>query len=205
MILVILTTSITVVGLTGFIYSTDVYINNDFEDMQLLFYIACITVSNIKVVIIIYNSDEIRKLFDLSHESFLSNKYCKKKYQMKNFKKQSVRTFVWYIFFFYSTALLWILLPNTKIIDETTNMIIRKNNVLNLKYPITVKTYNTYYNIFYVIESILTIYCGFELIMFDVFLLSTLQLISTRYEMVSSAYQNIVLNVQNESRELKYY
>jgi len=156
-----------------------------------------------RAAVVIYNADELWKLFNISRESFLSNKYSKKNYfRMKNCKEQSVKTLVWYIFFFYMTALLWILLPNIKIIDETaTNMVTRKINVLNLRYPITAETYNTYYIIIYVIEGILTSFCAFELAMFDIFLISTLQLISTQYEMVSSAYQNIALNVQNESGE----
>jgi len=205
--IVVLTTLVTVIGLTGLVYNNDKSLNNSFQDMQMLFYIACITVGNIKIIIIICNADEIWKTFDVEHESFLSNKYCKKNFfKINNCRKQSIRTLSLYIFLFYMAGILWIILPIIVNTDEIViNKNIHKNNVVNLRYPIKVETYNIYYNWLYVIETILCGYCTFGLVVFDIFILAKLQLIATQYDILSSAYENIVFIDENEEGKSVYY
>lgn len=207
--MVVLTTTVTVIGLTGFVYNNDEFINTSFKDMQVLFYLACITVGNLKIFIVIYNADEIWKLFNIAHELFLSSKFCKMNYfKIKCCGEQAVRTLHCYLIIFCMTAILWILLPNIVNTDEAfTNKNNRKLNVVNLRYPVTTETYNTYYNRFYVLEVILCSYCTFGLVLFDIFLFVMLQLISTEYDIVSSAYENNirVFHDENEDGKLLLY
>lgn len=205
--LVVLTTTVAVTGLTGLIYHNNDSLNNGFQNIRILFSIAVQTIGNIKVIITICNADELWKTFEIAHESFSSNKYCKKnRFKVLNCRKHFRRTSIWYIIIFYMAAFFWILLPNVVNIDETaTNNYIRKINILNLKYPIKVETYNTYYNAIYVIEAIVCVYSIFGLILFDIFLFEELQLISIQYEMLSSAYENMVFIDQNEDGKSIYY
>lgn len=207
--LITVTTVITVVGLSGFVYTSNNSKDDIFKIMQLLFYIACITVGNMKMIIIIYNAKQIWNLFNIAHESFLSSENCRKYYlNLKCCGKRFERTFQWYIFIFFMTAFLWIVVPiiilnnhqigHTKTQNnENTYMI----NVVNLKYPITVNTYNTFYKFIYVMEVMIVLYSAYGLVAFDTFLIAILQLISTHYEIISLAYENLECNVKNQYSE----
>lgn len=61
----------TLIGLFGFIYKTNVIItNNAFQGMQIIFHIFCSLSGHTKIIVIIYNSKTIWKLFDVARDSF---------------------------------------------------------------------------------------------------------------------------------------
>lgn len=167
----------------------------------MLFYLACITVGNWKIIFIIYNSKTIFELFDIANDSFLSNKHCKKNfYKLVDCGKSFSKIFPWYFFLFFMTAFTWITMPlilnnqgSTKINEN-----IRIVNVVNLRYPITVKTYNSFYKELYIMEAIMCSYGAFGLVIFDVFLIAMLKLISTQYEIISSAYESLEFITLND-------
>lgn len=198
--LVTITTVITVVGLSGYTYQIDNYSLDDvFKSMKTLFYIACITIGNVKMIIIICNAEKLLKLFNIAHESFFSNKYCRQKYfKLVHHGHRLSTIFIWYFILFMSTGIMWMIVPivilNNHHVDNIqtqNNENIPKINVINLKYPISVNTYNKFYNTIYVIESVMTLYSAYGLVIFDIFLIAILQVISTYYEIISSAYEHI--------------
>jgi len=204
--LVVFTSAVAVIGLTGLVYNNDDSLKKGFQDMQILFIMSCLTIGNMKVIIIICNANKIWKTFDVEHQSFFSNKYCHRNhFKIKDCREHSRRTLTWYIFIFLTAAVFWVLSPKIVNTNETaTNKFIRKINILNLKYPIKLETYNTYYNAFYVIEAIFCLYGVFGLVVFDIFLLARLKLISTQYDILSSAYENIILIGKNKNSKLVY-
>lgn len=203
-ICIIFSTTMTLIGLSGFFFKTEFAREYGFKDMQMSFYLACITVGNLKLAIIIVNAKKLWDLFKVAHESFLSSKYCKNNYfKIVNRGKQFTRIFPWYSFLFFMTAFSWITLP--KIIDNhntskeiNINENTHRNNIVNLRYPISVITYNMHYHIIYALESVLCVYCTYGLVTFDLFLIALLQLISVQYEIVLSAYENLELTVKDE-------
>lgn len=210
--LVIFTSIMTLIGLSGFLYKVDsiAYEENSFQNIQMLFYLSCISLGNLKIAITVYNADAIWKLLNVAHESFISNKYCKQdKYKLNISGKQFVRIFPWYFFLFFMTAVSWSIVPivvNNQVESKETqnNENIYMTNVANLRYPITVKTYNTYYKSFYALEFILVFYCAYGLVVFDLFIVALLQLLATHYEIISSAYENFKYKAENKNGELKY-
>lgn len=211
--LVIFTSIMTVIGLSGFLYKFDNVTSeeNSFKNIQMFFYLSCIWLGNLKIATTVYNADAIWNLFNVAHESFLSNKYCKqdKIYKFHDSGKQFARIFPWYFLMFIMTALAWSIVPivvnNQAAINETqNNENIYMTNIANLRYPITVKTYNTFYNGFYALEFIMVWYCAYGLVVFDLFIVALLQLLATHYEMISSAYENFINKAENENGELKY-
>lgn len=196
------TSIMTVVGLSGVFYTTSSSADNGFKDLQMLFYVGCITVGNWKLIVIIRNADKFWNLIGITHESYLSNKHCEGySFKVINRGKRFTKMFPWYFFLFFMTSFSWITLP--RIIDyhgesnETNTDEIKRRNVVNLKYPISDKTYNTHYNIIYVMESVMCSYCAYGLVTFDLFIILLLQIISTQYEIVSSAYENFKFNAED--------
>lgn len=205
--LIMLTTIVTVIGLTGFVYNNDEPLKNEFQYMQIYFTSTLQMFANIKSIMIICNADEVWKTFFVANETILSNKYCKKnRWKIMNSKEYSRRTLILYVFVFFMTAMFWILLSIfLNIVEPATNKYIRKINIFNLKYPIKVETYNKYYSVVYIIEAILCFYCAFGLVAFDVFILAELQLISTQFEILSSVYEDSVNIDENEDGKSIYY
>jgi len=210
--LVIFTSIMTVIGLSGFVYKTDNITSeeNSFTDIQMLFYLSCIGLGNLKIAITVYNADAIWKLFNVAHESFLTNKHCKQdKYKLNKRGKQFSRIFSWYFLMFIMTAIAWSVVPivvnNHAASNETqNNENIYMTNIANLRYPITVKTYNTFYKGFYALEFIMVWYSAYGLVVFDLFIVALLQLLATHYEIISSAYENFKYKAENKDGELKY-
>jgi len=109
------------------------------------------------------------------------------------------------------TGFLWITIPiisniliNDVINDESQiNKSVEKINVLNLWYPITSKTYNSFYNVFYIMECVMVMYSAYGLVTFDLFLIAILQLISTQYEIISAAFENLKFEYKNNDGEFK--
>lgn len=195
--LVAITTMITGLGLSGFTYKTNYSSLDDiFRTMQMIFYIACITVGNIKMMIIVCNVDKLWNVLNIAQETFFSNKYCRENY-FKLVKHRNRFSFIFalYFFIFIMTGVSWCIVPivvlNDHRVENNTKPLTNKINIINLKYPIPVNTYNEFYNTIYVIESIMVIYSAYGLALFDIFLFAILQLISAYYEIISSAYEHV--------------
>ncbi|KAE9539565.1 hypothetical protein AGLY_004817 [Aphis glycines] len=208
MMIVVFTSIITVIGLSGFFYKPNdiTYEKTSFKDIQILFYLACIVVGNLKICITIYNAKTIWKLFKVAHESFLSNNYWKQnKHKINKCGKKFAKIFPWYLFIFLMTAFAWSIVPivvnNHVASKETQNdENIYMTNVVNMRYPITAKTYNKFYKGFYVLEFIVVWYSAYGLVVFDLLTLGLLQLLATHYEIIASAYENFKMT-KNENGE----
>lgn len=197
MILIIITTIMTVIGLTGFVYNTDDSMDIGLKKMQMIFYIFSILSGNLKIITILYNSKAIQKLFSITQESFLSSKRYKIMYnfKMENCRKQMLKYYPWYLLIFIFTAVTWITTPiivNTMANKEIqNNYAIHRVNVVNMKYPINEETYNTFYYVIFVLESVMCMYCGFGLVIFDLLIFTFLAIIATQYEMIIYAYESL--------------
>ncbi|XP_050059676.1 odorant receptor 67a-like [Aphis gossypii] len=209
MMIVVFTSIITVIGLSGFFYKPNdiTYEKISFKDIQILFYLACIVVGNLKICITIYNAKTIWKLFKVAHDSFLSNNYWKQnKHKINKCGKKFAKIFPWYLFIFLMTAFAWSIVPivvnNHVASKETQNdENIYMTNVVNMRYPITAKTYNKFYKGFYVLEFIVVWYSAYGLVVFDLLTLGLLQLLATHYEIIASAYENFKMT-KNENGKL---
>lgn len=183
--------------MSGNVFGTDGRVDHDFKDLQLLFYIGCMTIVNVKLIMVMCNSEQIFYLFTVVHKSFLTSEHCKKNWhKIVNCGRQFRRIFPFYLFFFFMTGILWTTMPvivnNYTAIGEIQNdsSTSRKRNIVNLRFPVTVSTYNTFYGVFFSVECLLVSYCTFGLVTYDLFLIALLLITSGHYEIVSSAYEN---------------
>lgn len=196
-ILIMVTTTMTVVGMSGNVFGTDGPVEYDFKYVQLLFYIGCILIGNVKLIIVICNAERIFDLFTVAHNSFLTSKHCKKNWRkIENCRRQFKRIFLFYLFFFFMTGILWTSMPvivnNYTVSGKLQNDLStsRKLSIVNLRFPVTVSTYNKFYSVFFSVECLLVSYCTFGLVTYDLFLIALLLLTSDHYQVVSSAYES---------------
>lgn len=77
----------------------------------------------------------------------------------------------------------------------------RLENVINRRYPITVNTYNQYYVLFYIIETIIAIKSLYLILMIDILLLSIGWAITVQYEVLAVAFKNLGHDVNFQKGE----
>lgn len=187
-LMVAFTWSYTLVGLSGVIYRPDgAPLAYSFKDMQTLFYLACITVGNLKMVTIVRNAGAIWDLFsDVPAAAGRAPAISR----LAECRKRFARIFPWYVFMFANTAFAWIIMP--VVLDRGSRPAAgRRTNVVNLRYPVAAETYDGYYAAFFAMECVVTSYSAMGLVLFDVFLIALLQLTSAQYEIVSSSYESV--------------
>jgi len=64
-------------------------------------------------------------------------------------------------------------------------------NIMNFPYPVSRRTYNRYYFIFYSFEVVLGVYYWYSTIIFNFIFISFAFVLSTQYEIVTQALENI--------------
>lgn len=195
--MVTFTSSYTFVGLSGiFCGPDDAAVVDIYKDMQTLFYVACISVGNLKIITTIRNAGTIWKSFFVVREPSAvasAGELCEiNDSRLANCGKRFAKIFPWYFFLFASTAFAWVMAP---IIlnhgDAPNSENFRKTNVINLRYPVTAKTYNEFHKTFFAMESVMVSYSAFGLVSFDLFMIAVLQMTSTQYGIVSSWYETL--------------
>lgn len=211
-LLVLYTTTVSVVGLYGFFNTANNLVDSSIKDVQPLLGITFTMLGNFKIILTIYNAEEIWNLLHVSHKDFLSSKGCKKNYKkLVTCGKRFARIiFPFYLSISSAATILWIITPiclNKYVIKEEiqSENNFRKSNIINLKYPVSVETYNTFFYAFYIMEFTTMIYSFYGVVTFDLFLIVILQLISTQYDVVRSAYANLEVVVKNDEGISVYF
>lgn len=201
--LILLTTTTMLIGIFGIFYKVENSLHNSLIDMHEYFYILCNIVGNLKVTLIIYNSDKIWKLFDVSHhDMFLFSKLSPEQiYKTKKFKMRFEKISYLYIFQFFITSFSWALIP-ILLNNNLQNNDIRKMNITNLRYPIATKIYNRSYSLVYTIEMIMLCYTTYAVLLYDLLILLLLPIISSQYQIVSYAFENLKSRDDQEDGKL---
>lgn len=209
-VFIIFTTSMTILGLSGFFYKVHNinYNHNDVDIIFLIFYIVCITIGNLKVIIIMFKARQLRNVLEITDESFLSNTFSKRNYY-KIVKCSGLlsKFFNLYFIFLLLTLTSYAIVPivlNARSINGTTQNTetIQKINIINLRYPFTVETYNAFFKIFYASECIILFYIGFGVFALDLLSMTVLVVISAQYKLIASAFEVLEYRVDDEDGAL---
>lgn len=165
----------------------------------------CIFIATYKTINVITNANEIWSLFNILHDSFLSNRHSKRNfYKIKNRGDQVTTFFSVYVYLMAITLTLFTMFPiilNTLFLSEQKQYAetIQKFNIINLRYPITVETYNIFYKVIYVMEFVMAIFTGFGEIAFDILLMTIIIIISAQYENIALACEALQPQVGNKN------
>jgi len=209
-VFIVFTTSMTILGLSGFFYKVHNtnYNNSNVDTIFIIFYVVCITIGNFKIIIIIYKARQLRDMLEITDESFLSNTFYKRNYY-KIVKCGGLlsKFFNLYFSFLLITLTSYAIVPivlNAHSINGTTQNTetIKKMNIINLKYPFTVETYNAFFKIFYASECIMLFYIGFGVFALDLLSMTILMVISAQYKLIASAFEVLEYRVDDEDGAL---
>lgn len=147
-----------------------------------------------KLYIFLYNADKIWDIFNVTRLNFLTSLQCSKNIDiMYNYKKKITKITNFFFIITFIADVQWIIFPlvfNTFTTSENiTNQ--RKMNIMNLEFPVTIPTYNEYYNIFYLMEMFTIIFFMYIVNISDLFLISFCMVISAQYKVLARAFKNI--------------
>lgn len=202
--------TITVIGISGLFYQVDGSREYDLKlYMRLFSSIIFVLLGYFITYTVITNANNIQNLFDIAHESFSKSEHCKQLfYKMEIFGKNFTTYYLLYVLLFFMTALAYILLPifwndNGELIEITqSNDNFLMVNVLNYMYPITMNIYNKFYMTIYIMESIVCAYSFYVVFTFDILVITLLNIISTQYEIILSAYGILELRDEEQNGKL---
>lgn len=159
-----------------------------------------------KVIILIFNRNKILDLLDVTCLKFLKSKQCYNNIEiLYKHRNRALKLTQLYFNFCILVIIQWILCPiiiNSFIADKNENR--RLENVINRRYPITVNTYNQYYALFYIIETIIAIKSLYLILMIDILLLSIGWAITVQYEVLAVAFKNIGHDVNFQKGETTF-
>jgi len=159
-----------------------------------------------KVIILILNRNNILDLLDVTCLKFLKSKQCYNNIEiLYKHRNRTLQLTQLYFNFCILVIIQWVLCPiiiNSFIVDKNDNR--RLENVINRRYPITVNTYNQYYVLFYIIETIIAIKSLYLILMIDILLLSIGWAITVQYEVLAVAFKNLGHDVNFQKGETTF-
>jgi hypothetical protein len=194
-----------VFGNCGFLFDLE-----DTIDKTDLFIIIFSNVFNFyilwKMIILIFYRNKILDLLNVTSLNFLKSEQClyniKILYKHRNRVIQSTQL---YYKFCMSVLIPWFIYPiiiNSFVANKNDNR--RLENIINRRYPMDVNTYNQYYVLFYIIETIIAVKSLYLVLMIDILLLSIGWAIIVQYEVLAVTFKNIGHVVNLRKGETKF-
>ncbi|XP_060881539.1 uncharacterized protein LOC132953015 [Metopolophium dirhodum] len=198
---------ITIFGVMGFFIKmedtdTDPSKSNSFE---LIIILTNCSLSSLKMYTLISNSKIIWDLFDLTRTDFLR---CSRHSQLitENFVKRCKKSTTitkWIARSFLIGLILWVMGPFIANEEYTKpNTVHRHKNIINIKFPVTVKTYNNYYFVFYLMEVAVGFCIVYGSVLIDAYLMSFCWIISAQYQSVTKAFTTFGYNEQGSPKDI---
>ncbi|XP_025207395.1 uncharacterized protein LOC112603161 [Melanaphis sacchari] len=186
-------------GNCGFFFELEDTINN--IDVFLIIFSSSFNYLNLwKIIILLFNKNNILDLLDVTYLNFFKSKQCHNNVEiLYKHRNRTLKCTKLYYNFCTLVIIQWVFYPiiiNSFIANKNDNR--RLENVINRPYPITVNTYNRYFVLFYIIETVIGIKSVYSLLMIDILLLSIGWAITVQYEVLAAAFKNIRHDVDHQ-------
>lgn len=169
---------------------------------------AQIYLCTLKMVVLLSNADAVRALFDVARVDFLRADPCRRyaASELRRSRDRAVRNTRLYVVLVSVVFMQWIVFPlafNAYAAaarhpsdgvdnDEAAVLVLRRTeNIVNWRYPISVRTHNRYYIAFYLAETIIGSYCFYCITIIDSFLMSFCWVIMAQHKVLCRAFSNV--------------
>lgn len=146
-----------------------------------------------KTCILLYQVDKIVDLLDVTRINFMTSELCRRNNKILDGHRNTIKKFSNFYCIFCSVVVTqWIFIAFlTNVFTEEKNLNDRIPNVINMPFPVNIRTYNQYYNLFFVIETTFTVFILYCILMIDTYLLSFGWIIIAQYELVALAFKDL--------------
>lgn len=182
---------IVIFGVTGFFVGAQ----DGFDEtgrFEIIIILTNCTLSSLKIYILVTNADVIWSLYEMACADFLRCSRHDRSIEKDLVKRWERSTTVTNLIArsFLAGMLLWFCGPfYAEEADGTSAIGIRYKNIVNVRYPVSVNTYNEYYSAFYLMEAAIGFCIVYGSVMVDAFLMSFCWIISAQYQSVATVFE----------------
>jgi len=154
-------------------------------------YSACY-VCFIKSLVLLYRPDIVWNMLDATRIDFLTSKLCRNNTNsLYDQRERIIKVTDLYYYVLHIVFVQWTLYPCLFNAFDDTTSIHRYQNILNLRFPISVGTYNQYFFIFYFLELIVLYYILYNLISYDILIMSMCWVITHQYKILAKSFADV--------------
>lgn len=146
-----------------------------------------------KILRVLYKSDTIWDLLNVTRTDFLKSKPCRIYMKtMYEYRETSIKISNYIFRYFLMVFIIWMSFPVIlKIFMMPKNPNQRHTNIFNLHYPVSVNFYNQCYFMFYFMELIIETFIAYAATTVDIFLISISLVIISQYEVLRQALESV--------------
>lgn len=186
-----------VFGLLGFVTRMEDTIDN----ISLLQVICAQThnfLSIFKIGMCLYNADKFWYVLDITRMNFLTSKSCRDHIgTLRSYRDVSIKITNLYAVTYVLCTSTWLLSPlllndfAAATPDSDSRTVRRYNNIFNFRYPVSIRAYNSYFFLYYIIEGTLILFIGYGILIVDNLLISISYVLIALYEIHGLAFKDI--------------
>lgn len=180
-------------GLLGFFVQMEDTLD-DIELLQLLFANLSYFLSAFKIIICVYNANKIQDLLEVTRINFITSAQCTKHVHiLLKYRDMSIKITNCLSVSFAVVLLGWWICPLifNRFVLKSNDEIVRYENVVNYRFPLTIAVYNDYFWIFYLMEVALGVFLAYAILITDCLLISISCVLIAHYEIHALAFENI--------------
>lgn len=203
-VITIAVTGFTFFGTVGFFIKTE-YNVDMVEHMMCVFEVVVFFSAILKMYVFVYKAQNTWDLLDMTRIHFLSSSYCETNEKKLNKCKNVIIRFTNHVFgAIIILFMMYTMSPLATYLGTQTsgNSSPKLSNVLNMKYPVKIETYNKYYYVFFIMESIMAIFDAYS-IFIDTFLLSIALIVTYQYEILAHTFECV--GIKEECDDGKFF
>lgn len=161
---------------------------------EIIIILSNCTLSSLKLYTLVSNADTIWKLFKITCIDYLQcverNKSITSKLTKRCARSTIITSFIARSFLI--VLFVWSMTPfvsNEEFSENSNATCYRYQNIINIKFPVTINNYNRFYFVFYLMELSVGFCIVYGSILIDAFLMSFCWIISAQYQSVTFAFQ----------------
>lgn len=170
---------------------------DDIGIYQIIFTYLNYFLSFFKLYMFVYNANNIWDLLEVTRINFMTSKHCLKHINiLHEYRRLSIKITNFLSIFITLTILSWWMFPilvNNFLHAKSDDEIQRFENVINFRYPLSIKVYNHYFYFIYVIEATTGVIIEYGILITDVILISISYVLIAHYEIHNMAFTGIGL------------
>jgi len=197
---------IVIYGLMGYVTEKeDVFIITN--DIMTMYCYIIIYLCLVKIITLTYKAKNIWNLLHVTSIHFLTSTQCQKHIGiLQKYRKKSIKITNYVSALTIITSSLWVLYPLVLMLLQKYDVYQsnqRFENILNLRYPVTINFYNNNVGKFYIMELSITVILSYTQVVTEVFFICFCLIFIAQFEMIKNAYKNVngELNSENINSE----
>lgn len=150
----------------------------------------------LRMTICLYRVATVRDVFDVSKIRFFTSRPCAKNLRLLHgYRERITRITNLYSGFCFPVMFFWVMLPAAIVAvagrGDGDGDHRRAQNIMNLRFPVSTRTYNRYFFAFYGMETVVGVFIMYVLLMVDVFFISFCWIIIAQNDVLSRSFESV--------------